>query len=511
MKRFLTCLLFVICFIFANGYTLNDGVLTIPSNETYTVSSGTTLTVSQIDFGDACCGKAGGRLIIERNATVNYTSSTDITINGSITNNGDLNIEGGNVTIDLGFNTGMNYYLNNYGTINISATNPTKSLLIKSDDANKLNLKDGEIFKSEGFNVKLQINHNDIYLGTFNVADGNMTIDMQSGNSTNAEQLIIDGSLTLQNGVQKLNINKSAFLDIINTSTWNEFSTELAEGAEIFIKSLDPAKKIQFTLGKNSTFTICKNPTKGGSDYGDGKYLVTMQGGSVFNYIVDEYPNNSNPYSEKDINQNGITPVYQTYGESLQSDSNWKSFFKSFIDFIRYIAGLETQRDETKVYINGAYTDTGACEDSYNNHKSELLPIELVYFKIYNETFEWHTESEYNNNYFVVEYSWNGTDWSECTDRIYSASNDGYTYFEPVPYDVMNSMFSYFRLKQVDLDGKYSYSSIIATSFKVDNPCSDDYDGYKIIINGVTYRIFNNELIYCEKDNKTIRKIVKAK
>lgn len=71
----------------------------------------------------------------------------------------------------------------------------------------------------------------------------------------------------------------------------------------------------------------------------------------------------------------------------------------------------------------------------------------------------WKTASEQNTDFFQVEYSYDSKQWSVVSDRIAAAGNSAdsrmynYTHsnFEP---------FVYYRIKQVDLDGKFDYSGI---------------------------------------------------
>lgn len=97
------------------------------------------------------------------------------------------------------------------------------------------------------------------------------------------------------------------------------------------------------------------------------------------------------------------------------------------------------------------------------------LPIELIYFTAvprdnYVEL-EWKTATQLNNDYFIVERSVNGVDWQQ----LVMVKGAGTTYvpmeyleIDPNPVIGMN----YYRLKQVDFDGTYSYSQIVAVEFK---------------------------------------------
>lgn len=93
-----------------------------------------------------------------------------------------------------------------------------------------------------------------------------------------------------------------------------------------------------------------------------------------------------------------------------------------------------------------------------------VLPVTLVSFtgsliddKVY---LQWETASELNNDYFLVEKSINGRDWSS----IGTVKGNGttsqphqYSLWDTNPYVGTN----YYRLKQVDFDGSFNYSNII--------------------------------------------------
>lgn len=97
------------------------------------------------------------------------------------------------------------------------------------------------------------------------------------------------------------------------------------------------------------------------------------------------------------------------------------------------------------------------------------LPIELINFKAYLQdnwvNLEWQTASEKNNDYFTIEKSKTATDWVKVT-YVNGAGNSStvlsYNTIDQTPYNGI----SYYRLKQTDFDGKYSYSQIRAVNFE---------------------------------------------
>lgn len=93
-----------------------------------------------------------------------------------------------------------------------------------------------------------------------------------------------------------------------------------------------------------------------------------------------------------------------------------------------------------------------------------ILPIDLVEFKVYTlsnkNILEWTTMSESNNDYFILEHSQNGYDWSEIT-RIDGAGNSSseLNYSYVVEFE---NRINYYRLTQVDFDGTYDVFDLIS-------------------------------------------------
>jgi hypothetical protein len=93
------------------------------------------------------------------------------------------------------------------------------------------------------------------------------------------------------------------------------------------------------------------------------------------------------------------------------------------------------------------------------------LPIELLSFggRAIDEVnlLEWATATELNNDYFVPEKSYDGINFVEMS-RVKGAGNSNTSLF----YDQLDenpyAPVTYYKLKQVDYDGQYTYSDVIA-------------------------------------------------
>ena len=90
--------------------------------------------------------------------------------------------------------------------------------------------------------------------------------------------------------------------------------------------------------------------------------------------------------------------------------------------------------------------------------KDELQRIEIA----------WQTENERNNDYFLLEKSADGRQW-EAIKRINGFENSEVIqnyFFEDIN---ATGELSYYRLKQVDLDGTFQYSNVLSAACLLEN------------------------------------------
>lgn len=117
-----------------------------------------------------------------------------------------------------------------------------------------------------------------------------------------------------------------------------------------------------------------------------------------------------------------------------------------------------------------SFSGTNALDGETSNSTAETpfpigtLPVELTSFEVRTANKEniliWKTSSELDNNHFSIERSTNGKNFSSIgkvegngtTNRLMS-----YSFADEHP----NTGVNFYRLKQVDHDGQFAYSSII--------------------------------------------------
>ncbi|MBX9851264.1 MAG: T9SS type A sorting domain-containing protein [Cytophagaceae bacterium] len=95
------------------------------------------------------------------------------------------------------------------------------------------------------------------------------------------------------------------------------------------------------------------------------------------------------------------------------------------------------------------------------------LPVELGDFTAYKINqgvqLQWHTFTEINSDKFIIEKSTDGIYFSSIGNIKADGNSKDKVFYSFIDYS-SSSKESYYRLKQVDFDGKYSYSPLVKVS-----------------------------------------------
>jgi len=138
------------------------------------------------------------------------------------------------------------------------------------------------------------------------------------------------------------------------------------------------------------------------------------------------------------------------------------------------------------------------------------LPIELVDFTATNNQdavdLYWQTASEINNDYFTIERSADGENFNEILTQQGAGNYSGLLSYYDVDRSPLSGV-SFYRLKQTDFDGEYSYSGVI----KVNRESTDvNFSAYPNPVNDIiTIRTDLTEftLLIYSADGRLINKI----
>lgn len=91
------------------------------------------------------------------------------------------------------------------------------------------------------------------------------------------------------------------------------------------------------------------------------------------------------------------------------------------------------------------------------------LPVELLSFEVYAEerkaVLNWITASEVNNDFFIIQNSTDAVSWHDLDSTNGRGTTNEYSSYKYIHTDPVDGI-NYYRLKQVDYDGTYSYSDL---------------------------------------------------
>jgi len=196
-------------------------------------------------------------------------------------------------------------------------------------------------------------------------------------------------------------------------------------------------------------------------NYGESTFNAEVTNNSGGTFCFDEFASTT---INADWNNNGANS-YFVNGNPACIKFNYTTNV-TFNSDITSTSDLNICRAVGAGTINkpGSATVTNDCDNC-----NDVLPIELVYFSVKyignRSIFSWETASEINNDYFTLQASIDGITFDNIKN-IQGAGNSSYniTYEEVI--ELNESSYMYFRLKQTDYNGQYTYSKITVSKNK---------------------------------------------
>jgi predicted outer membrane repeat protein len=219
-----------------------------------------------------------------------------------------------------------------------------------------------------------------------------------------------------------------------------------------------------YFTGGTQLFTrvlVRDNTNSGGSTYG----TVSVHGGALT--LADCYFSGNESDRGEDIycKSGTITATNTTFA----SAANQTATYGGTITLTN--CGTPTNQHSSGTFTNnggspGAFTTpttptfTGTCAGA-----NVLLPIELISYHARNQEnfnrIEWVTNSEYNNDYFLLEKSLDGQTWTEINRQNSLGSGGDLKNYHFNDYGE-NAAVVYYRLSQKDFDGNHETFPIIS-------------------------------------------------
>ncbi len=248
---------------------------------------------------------------------------------------------------------------------------------------------------------------------------------------------------------------------------------------------------IQFTNVNSSSMRI--SFTKGN---GSRRIVVAKSGSSV-----SAFPVNGNLYNYDSAFGNGANLGSNNY-VVYNGTSNTCIVKNLNINTVYYFAVFE---------YNGDSVGTLYQTNSFLTGSQITLPVkwlsvtaELVDNAV---LIKWSSTHEINNNYFAIEKSMeqlpNTANWNKIGQIKGNETKNSISNYQFVDNDVSNQLEStiFYRIKQVDLDGKYAYSKIVNVNLK--NDLTDE-------IIQVFPNPFKNEIYISRKSQSSKNIIIKV-
>lgn len=244
---------------------------------------------------------------------------------------------------------------------------------------------------------------------------------------------------------------------------------------------------IQFCAGSNGTLRFTINPGGGGNDFDWAIWGPNSTCPPLTSPLRCSYAIVSGGSDNTGVNSTNNAP--QTDLTEGAGGNQWTQDINVIANqcFVLLVNNYGSGSNNFTISFGG--TATLSCS---------IMPIQLVYFNAIKKTCSqniliWQTAMEINNNLFEIETGTNGIDFN----KIYILPGAGnsnelkeYSYLDVSPKVGLN----YYRLKQIDYNGNFEYSSIIVS----DNTClsylkilkitnllgqevSADYEGLKFV------------------------------
>jgi hypothetical protein len=368
-------------------------------------------------------------LMIEAGASVNILADKDLSIYGGITNDGASSIGDGIIR----FRGNNNQFVTSASQIEVNklsmeSSNTTSPALV---------LNNNLLVKAE-----LTLSSGKIDLNGFILSLGNNGNDPVINSASSSSYLIADaaGSLVRQLTTQ---INKTYSFPIGDEDYYTPVSVDFSSGNLVAASALEA----RIT---GSVHPMIDAPLPG--DYLTRYWTVeplNIPASAIYNIVIR--------YDDNDI---------------VGTEANLKAYKHNTSGWVAALGSGAVYEMGTASYnpaLNTiSWTGLMGFSDFTGIGDGQPLPVSLINFNAYpvlnHVEIVWTTATEINNDFFTIERSKDGINF-EPIMQVEGAGNSNqvlnYKETDSQPYEGV----SYYRLKQTDFDGQFSYSEIRVVNF----------------------------------------------
>ncbi|MFM2359382.1 MAG: hypothetical protein RLY16_1375 [Bacteroidota bacterium] len=313
---------------------------------------------------------------------------------------------------------------------------------------------------------------NDIFIAKYNVANGNLTWVKRIGSA--AQDLVSPGALRCDNNGNPYFTGRLSGTNTVNFDP-NGGTTNVVNSA-LYITSYDANGNLRFAKGMNS-------------GAGDGGHRVEFDNAN--NVYIAGWMNGTATFGT--ISRTANSPTADNFLAKYTNDLSsclWAlNFGGTGATANNIVAGLSIDQESNPI-ITGQLYGTDANVNplgttalflssignndcfviKYNTSGSlwalTTLPLELLDFtgtiKGNKATLTWKTQNEINTSHIIIERSDDGVQFNQVGQVTQHLSQGSILSYSFTDESIINNKTYYYRLKQVDRDGEYTYSKVIA-------------------------------------------------
>jgi hypothetical protein len=223
----------------------------------------------------------------------------------------------------------------------------------------------------------------------------------------------------------------------------NSSNNSLLRGDKVCIgEDISAETEIAFCLFQNA-FTYGKNKNKSGTiNYGANKFYT--------NYNLNPEYNISNDSAKNSLAAHNV----------VFWDNDVKKYVLGFEDIVR--PGGDNDFNDCLFYITMDPLPLFVRDTTVE--APPILPVNLINFEATysnnNIILNWVTASEYNNDGFEIQRSTNNKDFETIGFEKGNGVSNILIRYSFLDNNIENGETYYYRLKQIDYDGKFAYSNI---------------------------------------------------
>jgi len=215
-----------------------------------------------------------------------------------------------------------------------------------------------------------------------------------------------------------------------------------------------------------STYTINITTGTGGSAYAGSSFYSNPGAGFSYSYVIVDNTTNT----IKAISSSANLSTAGTYPNGTSYTVYGVSFNTSHTATLNSYVGLSFTALTNGIINNPSAFCASLSKNTVNVMVQAAVPVTFLGLKARKQAkkvlLEWSTASEINSDYFDLQRSADGTNFTTALGRLGAAGTStsvkNYSILDAQPL----SNWNYYRVKQVDKDGKVAYSNIAPINFE---------------------------------------------